>query len=80
MTNPNRNKRKRADPLREGATQSTPKPGDFPLGSMASRAAARAMSDAKRDQKPDRLTGIQIVYGAPGGPQEYGPLIKIPPV
>jgi hypothetical protein len=42
----------------QGATDSGPKPGDFPLGSELSRAAARAMLSA-RDDKP---TELQIVF------------------
>jgi len=43
MTNWNRNKGKQTDSFAETATKSTPRPGDYSIGSLQSRAAARAM-------------------------------------
>jgi hypothetical protein len=72
----NGNKRKGADPIVETTTKPTPKPGDFPIGSVQSRAAARAIVDATKKEE----TVIQIVYVSPSGERVNGPLIKIPPV
>jgi len=47
----NGNRRKQADPLSEAATQSTPKPGDYSLGSLESRVAARVMLNEKETGK-----------------------------
>ena len=68
----NRNKRKGADAIDETATKSTPKPGDYPIGSVQSRAAARALVQ-ERDK--DELV-IQIVYVSPDGTKKNGPLIR----
>ena len=46
----NVNRRKQPENLPEAATDSTPNPGDFSLGSLESRAAARAMLKAKKQQ------------------------------
>jgi hypothetical protein len=58
MNNHNGNMRKRTDPLRETATKSTSKPGDFPLGSIQSRAAARAMFHPLRNPEQERLSMV----------------------
>jgi hypothetical protein len=76
MDESNGNKRKQADPISETATKSAPKPGDYPLGSLESRAVARALVQ-NRDKEG---TVIQIVYVSPDGKKENGPKLKIPPV
>ncbi len=51
MTKWNGNTGKQTDPLAEAATQSAPRPGDYSLGSLKSRAAARAMLKEKETGK-----------------------------
>ena len=53
---------------------SEPKPGDYPLGSLESRAAARAIVESKEEQE----TVIQIVFVSPDGTRENGPQYRIP--
>jgi hypothetical protein len=50
MTKWNANRRKQPENLPEAATDSTPKPGDYALGSMKSRAAARAILKEKKQE------------------------------
>ena len=50
MTNWHRNKGKRREDLPETATDSAPKPGDYALGSVKSRAAARALLTEKKQE------------------------------
>ena len=50
MTNWRGNKGKGREDLPETATDSAPKPGDFPVGSVQSRAAARAMLKEKKQE------------------------------
>jgi hypothetical protein len=64
--------------LKDSLTQSTHKPGDFPLGSIQSRAAARAMIEAGTDD--GMLRSIQIIYVDSDGTRTEGPRIEIPPV
>ncbi len=54
----------------------TPKPGDYELGSVQSRAAARALMQDKQNNDDDT---IQIVYVSPDGTKENGPLLRRPP-
>ncbi len=51
MNKCNGNTRKQTDPLAEAATHSAPRPGDYSLGSLQSRAAARAMLKEKETGK-----------------------------
>lgn len=74
MGNLNRNRRKRTDPLAEGATISTPKPGDYPIGSAHSRAAARMLAGRHKSKE----IAIQVVYVSPDGTRKDGPLIRFP--
>jgi hypothetical protein len=48
MNNWNRNRGKRQEAIHDPATNPAPKPGDYPVGSVESRAAARAMIKGKR--------------------------------
>ena len=51
--------------MKEGGSMETPKPGpgDFPLGSMESRAAARAMINRKDSERPKPLPlGMELLY------------------
>jgi hypothetical protein len=76
MPNWNRNKQKRLENHSESATKSTPNPGDYPVGSLESRAAARALVK-------DRAKGvmwIQYIDIGPNGERTMGPKIKVPPV
>ena len=66
MANSNGNIRKGEDPILETATKSTPKPGDYPVGSMESRAAARSILK----NKPK--TVIHVVFV--GGSEDREPL------
>ena len=50
MTNWRSDKGKRREDLPEAATDSAPKPGDYALGSVKSRAAARAMLKEKKQE------------------------------
>ena len=43
------------------ATDSTPRPGDFPIGSIESRAAARARLEHTKDN-PGEVDHVQIVH------------------
>lgn len=70
----NGNNGKRTDPPSETATLSAPKPGDYPLGSLESRAAARAIVDSKKREE----TVIQVVFVSPDGTRENGPLLRVP--
>jgi len=53
---------------------SEPKPGDYPLGSLESRAAARAIVDS---QKVEEMV-IQVIFVSPDGTRENGPQYRIP--
>jgi hypothetical protein len=53
MNKGNRHKGIRTDDLPDPATQSAPKPGDYSLGSLKSRAAARAMAEAQKEDVGD---------------------------
>ncbi len=79
MTNLNRNSRKRTDDLPDPATKSVPKPGDFPLGSLESRAATRAMiNEEKRDETGNGLlTAIQVIEVSAEG-RRLAEVIRIP--
>ena len=79
MTNLNRNNGKRTDGLADPATQSVPEPGDYPLGSLASRAAARAVIEERkvRAVHDGLLTGIQIVEVSAEG-RRLAEVIRIP--
>jgi hypothetical protein len=69
--------RKRTEDLRNPATQSAPNPGDHPLGSLKSRAAARAMAEARKED--EGVTVIhQTVYVSPDGTEENGDRIIVP--
>ena len=72
-----RNQRKRPDSLTEAATESTPRPGDYPIRSVQSRAAARALM---RRRKSEDEMAIQMVYVSPDGTRKDGPLIRFPAV
>ena len=52
------------------------KPADYPLGSLESRAAARAMVDSQKVEE----TVIQIVYVSPDGTRVNGEQIRIPAI
>ena len=62
--------------LSESATLSTPKPGDYSLGSLESRAAARALVE----DRAKRVTWIQYIDIGPNGEKTMGPKVKVPPV
>ena len=51
MANRYKNKGNWPDDIPEPATKSAPKPGDYPLGSLQSRAAARIMKERKKTEK-----------------------------
>lgn len=54
------------------ATNSAPLPGDFPVGSASSRAAARLLSERKKrtaEQQANRPPDLRVVFGIPR-PQE----------
>jgi hypothetical protein len=54
------------------ATNSAPRPGDFPLGSASSRAAVRLLLESKKrtaEQEANRPPDLRIVIGIPR-PQE----------
>ena len=48
--------KKRTEDLHNSATQTVPNPGDYPLKSPKSRAAARAMAEAQKDE------GVTIIH------------------
>jgi hypothetical protein len=66
----NKKKQKSSTPK----TATDPHPGDYDLGSLKSRAAARAL--AERMEKDEIL--IQIEYVAPDGTRTNGPLLRYP--
>jgi hypothetical protein len=70
----NENRRKRTVPLQETATKSAPKPADFPIGSMQSRAAARVLLQDREKME----TVIQIVYVSPDGTRKNGQILRFP--
>jgi|WetSurMetagenome_2_1015567.scaffolds.fasta_scaffold242616_1 hypothetical protein len=76
MNNLSEYRKKGIDPLREAATKSAPKPGDYPIGSLQSRAAARAFMGRRRSQE----TAIQVIYVSPDGARKNGPLFRFPAV
>ncbi len=70
MDKSNGNRGKQTDPLAEAATQSTPRPGDYELGSVRSRAAARAMFEEKDTGK----LVIKVLFTSkPGAPMAKTP-------
>jgi hypothetical protein len=69
----NGNRKKEADSLVETTTKSTPKPGEYPVGSLESRAAARALVENREKSALE----IQIVYVSPDGKEVNGPKYKI---
>jgi hypothetical protein len=73
MNNLNGSKEKAIDGLSGAAT---PNPRDLPVGSVESRAAARAIVDSRKENE----TPIQIVLVSPDGSQRLGPLILVPGV
>jgi len=73
----NGNRGKGPEDLPQAATNSTPKPGNYLLGSLESRAAARAMISAAEED--ERVIEIQCVLVRPDGTRTEGPVIKIPP-
>ena len=75
MVKSSKNKGKSKCSLSDTATRVSINPGDYELGSMQSRAAARSLAAAKK--RPART--IQIILVSPDGKQSNGPLIEIPP-
>lgn len=75
MSKWNGTKRNRTEPFRETATESAPRPGDYPIGSLQSRAAARALMQKKEKNEEEQF--IQIIYVSPDGTQHDGPRLKI---
>ncbi|HXN23328.1 MAG TPA: hypothetical protein VOA41_11365 [Candidatus Dormibacteraeota bacterium] len=50
----------------------TPKPGDFPIGSVESRAAMRALILHRKDSEPKRVMHVVIErIGSPERNQEF---------
>jgi hypothetical protein len=72
MVNRNESQRK-SGVLPDPAAKSKPRPGDYPLGCLESRAAARAILQDKDKGK----VVIQLVFVSPDGKREPGPQIKI---
>jgi len=81
MKSLNRNNGKRTDGLADPATQSVPEPGDYPLGSLESRAAARAVIEERkiRAVHDGLLTEIRVVECSAEG-QRLAEVIRIPPM
>ncbi len=75
MDNWNENSVKQPKGHSDPATQSAPRPGDYPLGSLESRAAARIMIDTKKREGDV----IQVVFVSPDGRRADGPRIELPP-
>jgi hypothetical protein len=72
MANSRWSKKNREDGTPEPATPALLKPGNFELGSPASRAAARAMAESRKE---DHF--IQIVYVSPDGTKTNGPRLTV---
>jgi hypothetical protein len=51
---------KHMSPPALSATNSAPRPGDFPLGSVESRAVARALADGKTGEK--EILRVEVVH------------------
>ena len=49
--------KKRTEDLHDSATQTVPNPGDYPLRSLKSRAAARAMAEAQKEDG-----GVTVIH------------------
>jgi hypothetical protein len=73
MYNSNWNRRKGTDPLTETATKSAPNPGNYPIGSVQSRAAARVLTQGKKKEEEF----IRVVYVSPDGTKKNGHVIRI---
>ena len=73
MTKSNANRRKRPENLPDAETDSTLKLGDYPLGSMESRATARALVDSKNEVE----TVIQVVFVSPDRTRENRPQYRV---
>ncbi len=74
MTKSNANRRRQPGNLHDAETDSTLRPGDYPLGSLQSRAAARVIVDSSRREE----TVIQVVFVSPDGTTENGPVYTVP--
>ena len=71
--------KERTEDLRNLATQSVPDPGDYPLGSLESRAAARAVIEERkvRAVHDGLLTEIRVINFSAEG-RRLGEVIRIP--
>jgi hypothetical protein len=76
MSKSSANRGKQPGNLPEAATDSTAKPGNYPVGSLESRAAARALVDSEKEEE----MVIQIVFGSPDRTTENGPVYRIPAI
>jgi hypothetical protein len=73
MVNGLSNKAKTTAAITGTATESRLKPGDYPVGSLESRAAARALvQDRDKGGKE-----IQIIFVSPDGMEVNGPKLKV---
>ncbi len=80
MCKSNANRGKQPENLPEAATDLTAKPGDYPLGSMESRAAARAVIEERKAEADHNglLTEIRITEVSAEG-QRLAKVMRIPP-
>lgn len=72
MNNFNAFKKQRQGSDTHAATN--PRPGNYELGSLQSRVAARLLDEKYQNEE----TVIQIIYDHMDGTQEYGPNYRIP--
>lgn len=74
MNSFNKFSKKQANTLSNVATKNSPNPGDYPIGSLQSRAAARVLL---RNKKRTEIA-IQIVYVSPDGTRKNGLILRYP--
>ena len=74
MVNWNKGNRKQSEEIYKPSTESIIKPGDYPLGSLESRAAARSLAK----ERTEKELVIQIVYVSPDGTEKNGPVYRAP--
>lgn len=75
MDKPKGKKEKQGSSLSDTAIEFAIKPGNYDLGSLESRAAARSLAEAKK--KPAEM--LRVVFVSPEGKEVDELLIEIPP-
>ena len=76
MSKSKENMGKQRGSISDTATRVALRPGDYELGSMQSRAAARSLVETKKKPRGS----IQIILVSPNGEKRNGPLIELGPI